>query len=139
MPLIRRAVLTGKRCYLPVLHPLGHQRLWFARWQPGDVLRPNRYGIPEPVWKRNRLIDSRVLDLLLMPLVGFDDHCNRMGMGAGYYDRTLAWRLRHRYWMGPTLMGYAYGLQKIGALNTQPWDVTMDMVVTESRLYRCKR
>ncbi|HIE54743.1 MAG TPA: hypothetical protein EYP90_06125 [Chromatiaceae bacterium] len=59
MPLIRRALLMGKCCYLPVLHPLGHQRLWFARWRPGDHLRPNRYGIAEPLWNRNTLVDSR--------------------------------------------------------------------------------
>ncbi len=138
MPLMRRAVDMGKQCYLPVLHPLGHKRLWFARWQPDRVMQPNRYGIPEPMWNRSSLIDSRALDLLFVPLVAFDAQCNRMGMGAGYYDRTLAWRLLHRYWKGPGLAGYAYAQQKVPSLHAQPWDVPLDMVVTEKGLVLCR-
>ena len=139
MPLMQRAIDMGKQCYLPLLHPLGHKRLWFARWQPGAAMQPNRYGIPEPLWTRSTLIDSRALDLIFMPLVAFDEQCNRMGMGAGYYDRTLAWRLQHRYWMGPGLAGYAYALQQVTSLKTQPWDVPMDMVITEKGCHLCRR
>lgn len=139
MPLMQRAIRQGKACYLPVLHPLGHKRLWFARWQPGDPLIPNRYGIPEPAWSPTSLVDSRALSLLFMPLVAFDARCNRMGMGAGYYDRTFAWRLLHRYWKGPVLVGYAYARQQWPSLKRQPWDVPMDMVVTERALVRCRQ
>jgi 5-formyltetrahydrofolate cyclo-ligase len=138
MPLMQRAVEMGKQCYLPVLHPL-YKRLWFARWQPGDPLQANCYGIPEPVWSRTSLIDSRALTLLIMPLVAFDARCNRMGMGAGYYDRTLAWRLLRRHWKGPTLVGYAYVQQQLPSLQTQPWDVPMDMVITEQAILRCRQ
>jgi len=137
MPLMQRAIAQGKQCYLPVLHPLGHKRLWFARWQPGVALQSNQYGIPEPLWSRSSLIDSRALNLLFMPLVAFDDQCNRMGMGAGYYDRTLAWRLLHRFWKGPALVGYAYAQQQVPSLDTRSWDVPMDMVVTERNLCLC--
>jgi len=136
-PLIRRAAVMHKRIYLPVLHPLGHKRLWFARWQPGEPLRPNLYGIPEPLWNAASLLDPRVLDLVFLPLVAFDARCNRMGMGAGYYDRTFAWKLRHRFWKGPKLVGYAHSLQRSSQLEMRPWDVPMNMVVTEDKIYRC--
>jgi len=136
-PLIRHAAVMHKCLYLPVLHPLGHKRLWFARWQPGEPLRRNLYGIPEPLWEQGGLIDPRALDLVFMPLVAFDARCNRMGMGAGYYDRTFAWKLHRRFWKGPKLIGYAYSLQKLPGIEARPWDVPMNMVVTENEIYRC--
>ncbi len=137
LPLIRHAAVMHKCLYLPVLHPLGHRRLWFARWQPGEPLRRNLYGISEPLWEQGGLIDPRALDLVFMPLVAFDARCNRMGMGAGYYDRTFAWKLRRRFWKGPKLVGYAYSLQKLPGIEARPWDVPMNMVVTENEIYRC--
>ncbi len=125
----------GKQCYLPVLHPVARGRLWFARWQPGDVLHPNRYGIPEPSWKTHTLASAWALDMIILPLVAFDARCNRMGMGGGYYDRSLAWRLRRGIWKGPMLIGYAYEAQKLGQIHVAPWDVPLDAVVTESALY----
>ena len=138
LPLLRSAVAMGKQCLLPVLHPLGHRRLWFARWKPGEPLRPNRYGIPEPRWERSGLLSPRAIDLVLMPLVAFDHRCHRMGMGAGYYDRTFAWRMRSPTWRGPSLVGYAYALQGVTAIDTQPWDVPLDAVITEREVLRCK-
>lgn len=135
MPLLEHACSMGKRCYLPVLYPLDHKRLWFAPWKPGDVLKPNRYGIPEPIWTSATLIKPWALDLVITPLVAFDSKGNRMGMGGGYYDRSFAWRRKRRHWLGPMLVGYAYELQKIRRVHEQPWDVPMDAVVTENTLY----
>lgn len=135
MPLLEEAISMGKRCYLPVLHPLGHQRLWFASWRPGEALHANHYGIPEPAWHSHTLIRPWAIDLVIMPLVAFDNEGNRMGMGAGYYDRTFAWRRHRRYWCRPLLAGYGYELQKIDRLEARPWDIPLDLIVTESRLY----
>jgi len=139
LPLAHHATALGKRCYLPVLHPQGHRRLWFAPWRPGEPLRPNRYGIPEPLWERSGPVHLRVLDLVLLPLVAFDDRCNRMGMGAGFYDRTFAWKLRRPRWDGPRLVGYAYEMQQVAALDARAWDVPLDMVVTESGILCCEK
>ncbi len=137
LPLMVRARAMGKRCYLPVLHPCGHRRLWFAPWQPGEPLVDNRFGIGEPRWQRTGMLQARHLDLILLPLVAFDDHCTRLGMGGGYYDRTLAWRLRPTPRGRPLLAGFAYGFQKVERLPRQPWDVPLDLVITDQGVVRC--
>lgn len=133
-PVLERCARSGKRCYLPVINRIGHNRLWFAEYRPGQGLKPNCYGIPEPAngkWHGHSPIG---LDLILMPLVGFDERGNRLGMGGGFYDRTLAY-LRHRsHWKRPRLLGVAYEFQKLDDLHCEEWDVPMHGVITESRL-----
>ncbi len=135
LPVLERACAMGKQCYLPVLHPVREKSLWFVRWQPGDVLYPNRYGIAEPRWKPQALVKSWALDFVLVPLVAFDAEGNRMGMGGGYYDRSFAWRFRRHCWKGPSLVGYAYELQKQERIKPSVWDVPLDAVVTENTVY----
>jgi 5-formyltetrahydrofolate cyclo-ligase len=135
LPVLEKACAMGKHCYLPVLHPVRRQSLWFARWHPGDELVSNRYGIAEPVWKPQTLVKPWALDLVIMPLVAFDEQGNRMGMGGGYYDRSFAWRFHRRFWKGPMLVGYAYELQKLKRMEVSDWDVPMEVVVTENTLY----
>ena len=133
LPLLRSAVAMGKQCLLPVLHPLGHRRLWFARWKPGEPLRPNRYGIPEPADRRYTLSGCD-LDLVIVPLVAFDQQGNRLGMGGGYYDRTFApCRNRSRR---PLLIGWAHALQEVPELPARPWDIPLDGLVTEQGIRR---
>ena len=69
---------------------------------------------------------------MLVPLVGFDGAGNRLGMGAGYYDRTFAFRHARRHWRGPRLIGVAYDCQEVDAIDDRAWDVPLDGVVTES-------
>jgi len=133
-PLLHRCVALGKRCYLPVISRIGHNRLWFAEYRPGEKLRANLYGIPEPANAKWRGRSPIGLDLILMPLVGFDERGNRLGMGGGYYDRTLAY-LRHRqHWRRPRLLGVAYEFQRLDQLACEAWDVPMHGVITESKL-----
>lgn len=133
-PLLERAHRRGKRCYLPILRPrLRGQRggkLWFAPYHPGAPLRPNRFGIPEPA-SRRRLYLARQLDLLLMPLVGFDADCNRLGMGGGFYDRTLARPKQLSRSRRPRLIGLAHACQQVDYIAPQPWDIPLEAVVTE--------
>lgn len=134
-PLLESARRRGRRIFLPVLRPGAAARLWFVRHQPGEPLRPNRYGIPEPLRRREHIQLARDLDLLLVPLVGFDPDCNRLGMGGGFYDRTLAY-LRHRpHWRRPRLIGIAHECQRLERLDPRPWDIPLDAVATERRIY----
>lgn len=134
--LVEYAWQQGKHCYLPVLAEPNTQRLWFIPYTPDTKLKNNRFGIPEPVHSNSlRLRKTLSLDLLLMPLVAFDEDGNRMGMGGGFYDRTLAFLRQRKYWHKPNLLGVAYEFQKQKKLSTNPWDIPMQAIATEKRLY----
>jgi len=135
LPLLHLANARHKRCLLPVLRAHPKKKLWFADYRPGGPLKKNVYGIPEPRMRNRRIRLPFALDLLLLPLVAFDSECNRVGMGGGYYDRTLAY-LRHReHWRRPLLVGVAHECQRVNRLEANPWDVPLDLVVTEQRIY----
>lgn len=133
-PALRRAERAGKACYLPVLAPFGHNRLWFRRWRPGQRMPANRYGIPEPTRAAARLPSTR-LDVVLVPLVGFDLQGTRLGMGGGYYDRTFAFKLRHPR-TRPLLIGYAHHCQLAERLPRTDHDVALTWIVTDRGVHR---
>ncbi len=129
-PLVTRAWASGRRCYLPVLIDRPWPHLRFAPYTPATRLVPNRFGIPEPDVPRRTLLPARALDLLLLPLVAFDAQGNRLGMGGGYFDRTLAYQ-RDRSWRRPRLLGVGYAFQQVAGLDAAAWDVPLHDVVTE--------
>jgi len=133
-PLIARLWALKKHCYLPVLSHTPHERLWFARVTPDTPFAPNRYGILEPRiaddWRR-----ARELDLILLPLVGFDADGNRLGMGAGFYDRSLEFLRLRQVWKKPRLVGLAHDCQRVARLPVNAWDVALDAVVTDGAAY----
>ena len=106
-PLMSQAWTMGKMVYLPVLSPIHRNHLHFLPYRPKDELVPNRFGIPEPVIRSRRMVETTRLDLVLMPLVGFDNKGNRLGMGGGFYDRSFAFLRRRRFWRKPGLVGGA--------------------------------
>lgn len=133
-PLIRAALAQGKQLYLPCIQSDGHLR--FRRWTPATRLRRNRFGIPEPADPTHPYLPPYQLDLILLPLVGFDRRGNRLGMGGGYYDRTFAW-LRHRPRPRSTrLIGLAHDFQQTERLARAYWDVPLDGVITPEHNHR---
>ncbi len=130
LPALARAFVAGKTCYLPVLCPQRDGHLHFAPWWPGVPLRRNRFGIAEPIAPRRDWLAPRMLDLVLVPLVGFDMAGNRLGMGGGYYDRSFAF-VRPACWHRPRLVGVAFDRQRVDGLLRRPWDVPLDAVITE--------
>lgn len=135
-PLMNQALWMGRECSLPIL-PTRGRVMRFGRLGDTTRMSPNRYGIPEPLDPAPR--PARQLDVLLMPLVGFDLSGHRLGMGGGYYDATLAFMRHRRHWRKPRLVGVAYECQKVDSLPHDPWDMPLDAVLTESRLYRFSR
>jgi 5-formyltetrahydrofolate cyclo-ligase len=129
-PLIESARLR-KHLYVPVLRGM---TMTFAELLPSATLAPNFFGILEP--QLGAKIDARKLDLVLTPLVGFDDHGVRIGVGRGYYDRCFRF-LRHRaHWRRPKLLGVAYELQRVPPLVPSSWDVPLWGAVTERGVQR---
>ncbi|MFW1678079.1 5-formyltetrahydrofolate cyclo-ligase [Pontibacter sp. JAM-7] len=133
--LLRLCWARGKTAYLPVLHPIRHNQLWFLPYRASTKLHKNCYGIDEPILRPRRLRPAWALDLVLLPLVAFDAQGNRMGMGGGYYDRTFAYRNQTRGIVGPRLIGLAHELQKVERLAVESWDIPLDMIATDQHLY----
>jgi len=130
-PLMESMLADGKQIYLPVIEGGRRGRLDFALLGADTTLRRNRYGIPEPVPRSGQLLNPRWLDLALVPLVAYDRAGNRLGMGAGYYDRSFAFLLHRRRWRRPKLVGLAYSCQQAAVLVPAAWDVPLLAVVTE--------
>lgn len=133
--LMRIAWHMGKHCYLPRLYRIKTRRLWFAAVREGAKLTFNRFGIPEPDVSPRHMVRAGSLDVIVVPLVAFDAAGNRIGMGGGFYDSTLAFLNRRRVWQRPRLVGVAYEFQKVESLQPYPWDVPLDAIVTEESIY----
>lgn len=116
---------------------LAGERLRFAPWRPGQALTTNRYGIPEPDMALVDALPAEAMALVVTPLVGFDTHCRRLGMGGGWYDRSFAFRLQQP--PAPWLVGAAFDCQHTEALPAADWDVPLDAVCTPSTTHLAPR
>ena len=136
-PLLAAAQKRGKHIYLPVLSAWPRTKMVFQRVSRHEKLAGNRFRIlePRPQPKRQRKVWA--LDLVLLPLVGFDDRGGRLGMGGGFYDRSLAYRQRRTHLLGPRLFGLAHECQKVACLPLASWDVPLHGVITAQRRYGC--
>lgn len=133
-PLIDWLWQQGKHVYLPVIHPFSKGHLLFLHYQSDTPMVLNQYRIAEP--KLNQLLIRPVaqLDIICTPLVGFDSTGHRLGMGGGYYDRTLApWFKDHR---GPKPIGLAHDCQHVEKLPIEAWDVPLPKIVTPSKIWQ---
>jgi 5-formyltetrahydrofolate cyclo-ligase len=133
--LLRAAQRRGKATYLPVLSAWPRSKMVFQRIRPGEKLKPNRFRILEPRHNLARQRKVWALDLVLLPLVGFDDVGGRLGMGGGFYDRSLAYLARRNDWRKPTLLGLAHECQKVERLAQASWDVPLQGTVTDKAWY----
>ena len=115
------------RYCLPVLNE--DNRLRFAPWKAGSALVTNRHGIPEPDVDASTLLEPAQMALVVLPLVGFDQRCHRLGMGGGWYDRSFAFRQSQP--APPWLVGASFATQRLEHLETRDWDVTLDAVCCE--------
>ena len=118
--------------YLPILDAQ-IKTLKFKLYNPQTKLKKNIYEIPEPVQKET--INPQQLDCIMLPMVGFNAQGDRLGHGVGFYDRSLAFKLKYPN-KPPLLIGIAYELQKIN-IQAQTWDVPMNFIVTEKTIYHC--
>ena len=130
-PCLEVARRHGSRLYVPRVVSRRRRQMLFAPWDDDGARRTNAFGIIEP----GSVAGARPvigLDAVVLPLVGFDASGNRLGMGAGFYDRALRRRLdRGAAWRRPRLIGVAYACQQLPVIPASPWDVPLDLVVTE--------
>ncbi|MBU0556340.1 MAG: 5-formyltetrahydrofolate cyclo-ligase [Alphaproteobacteria bacterium] len=109
---------------LPRLGKTVAEDMEFADWSPDDILVPGQLRIPQPAPQAATVTP----DIVLTPMVGFDRTLNRIGHGAGYYDRAFAKLPNARR------IGMAWSCQMVDALPTEPWDVPLHMVITEQSI-----
>lgn len=124
----------GKQVFLPVLHPLKKGHLSFIRYSGKTRMKRNRYGIREPDFRYGKQASARFLSVVCLPLVAFDKRGNRLGMGGGYYDRTLAFM--HQAGNKPALIGCAYEFQQLPQLPAEVWDIPLTAIATEATFRR---
>ncbi|URJ27938.1 5-formyltetrahydrofolate cyclo-ligase [Candidatus Blochmannia vicinus (nom. nud.)] len=129
--LIRNLLYMHKQVYLPVLPYSENQCLFFLRYTFSTPLIYNRLNIYEPEWNVNSIVPIEKLDIIFVPLVAFDNYGNRLGMGGGFYDRTLQnWKNQSNY----IPIGLAYDFQRIPTqlFPVDEWDLTLPEIVTPS-------
>ena len=130
-PLIEALWHKGIQVYLPRLHPFCKGNLVFLAYTPSTQLVQNSLNIWEPKLDITQMILPHRLDVVVTPLVAFDLSGNRMGMGGGFYDRTLAnWTTRGK----PFPIGFAHDCQQVESLPCEHWDVPLPMLVTPTQV-----
>ena len=135
-PVAQQLWKMNKTCYLPVLRPDKAKQMWFVRYDPSTPLNPNSYGIAEPDPFHNHRLPANLLDMVLLPLVGFDRSGARLGMGAGFYDYTFAFK-QQKSKGKPYLIGLAHACQEVDQLETASWDVPLHGIATDRELILC--
>ncbi|MBZ9611885.1 5-formyltetrahydrofolate cyclo-ligase [Rheinheimera maricola] len=129
-PLIQTLWQQGKSVYLPVLHLFVAGYLLFVRYDKNTLLYPNKFGIPEPLPACHLLMPLQQLDIIFTPLVAFDAAGNRLGMGGGFYDRTLSQ-------LPPDspcrVIGLAHSCQQVDAVPGEAWDIPLKQIITPTK------
>lgn len=123
---------TEHHIFLPTLETKPDLHMAFVEYQETSLIINNQFGIPEPQAPLDQHLTGEQMDIVLMPLVGFDLQGNRMGMGGGYYDRSFAFkRLPQESENSTLLIGWAHSCQQVSQLPNQVWDVPLDGIITE--------
>ena len=126
IPMCKELIADNCKIALPVVSEHLDYKMEFHCWDADSLLTKNLYGIHEP--QKTIPMPLSGFDMLLMPLVGYDKTGNRLGMGAGYYDRQLeTLRDLHR----PYRLGIAYSLQQASLIRKNDWDVPLHGLVNE--------
>ena len=136
--LLKMALESNISCFLPVLESSTQNNLCFVRYDNDTPLHKNKFGILEPSLNEKNSIDPVKLDVIFLPVVGFDRSGSRLGMGGGYYDRALAFTKVSKL-DKPKLVGLAHSIQEIKSINRQVWDIPINFIATEKEIICVKQ
>lgn len=130
-PLILQLWALNKKICLPILHPFHRHHLLFLRYTHKMQLIKNRFNISEPPLNVNDVIPLSEIDIIFTPLVAFDSSGQRLGMGGGFYDRTLEnWQQKSFY-----PIGLAHTCQQVEQLPVADWDVPLPEIITPNKIW----
>jgi 5-formyltetrahydrofolate cyclo-ligase len=132
-PALEELDRCGVRVSLPLVRETPTRPvLCFRQWSPGSEMRPNRYGIAEPMGTLE--VPLQEIDLVLIPMVAWDARGGRLGMGASFYDRLFEPLADQRR---PYRLGVAYQMQQVERIPLDPWDIRLHGVLTEQGIFTC--
>ena len=117
----------NKRVFAPVTSHKGD--MFFREVLRDSTLEKNSFGIWQPT--SGEIIDERLIDMVVTPLVAFDVDCNRIGMGGGYFDRCFAFLKQRKKWLQPKLVALAFDCQKVEKIAANPWDIPLYRVFSD--------
>lgn len=137
MRCIEHSLRLGKRISLPVIDKI-HKRLRIYEIKDISELVPNYMGIPEPVETRARSVKLDEIDLMIIPGIGFDLMGNRLGYGAGYYDRFLIYKKDSGARGHIPAIALAFEEQIMDRIPSEPHDIKVDIIITDKRTILCK-
>ena len=112
--------------YLPVIQG---KELVFALYSQDTLWKENTFGIKEP--STTNILSGKELDIVFLPLVGFDKKGGRLGMGGGFYDRTFEGKNADQ---APLLIGLAHDCQQVKSLPIEGWDVPLEIFITPTQV-----
>lgn len=124
--LLKNSMLSNKTVVLPRVDKES-SRLALYEIRALEDLAPGCYGILEPRAAEDRIIDPAVIDVMIIPGVAFDGHCNRLGYGKGYYDRLLSQK-------NAPALALAYEEQILARIPADAHDIRMDKIITDKRI-----
>lgn len=124
---------SNTEVYLPALETSPNWHMGFSLYKPNSKLIPNKFNILEPDIPVSEHLSGNMMDLVIVPLVGFDKAGNRLGMGGGYYDRTFEFKHQQPN-AKPLLVGWAHSCQHVEKLPNEAWDVPLNALVTEQEI-----
>ena len=120
---------NGKKVIVPYCVNSTREIIPFQINNLNTDLTKSTFGIMEPKHTLLKKFNIEDIDLIIVPGLVFDEHCNRIGFGAGYYDRFLPKRAKNT-----TTIGIAYDYQVINKIPTDVYDVPLDFIITEKRI-----
>jgi 5-formyltetrahydrofolate cyclo-ligase len=128
LEVIERAWRANKRIFVPVL--FRRREMLFREILPETMLALNSYGLWEP--ESGETISPRNLDVVITPTVAYDENCNRIGMGGGYFDRCFSFLRYRTQWFRPKLIGVAFVCQKVEKITPNVWDIRLYKVISDA-------
>ncbi len=137
MPFIHWCWQQQIKTYLPVIHPFSSGHLLFLHYHQTSEMVTNKYGILEPVLAVRDVLPVTQIDVIFTPLVAFDLTGARLGMGGGYYDRTLAKTPSNALSQcKPYPIGLAHDCQLVDHIPNEDWDIPLPEIVTPTKHYQ---
>jgi len=132
-PIIDDCMKKNKQIYVPLCNTQ-IKEIVLCKFEGWDKLKPSKYGILEPVKDHIRIVNRSILDMAIVPGAVFDRKGNRIGYGAGYYDKFF-----NTLKKSIVKIAICYSFQVVDSITPSEYDVPMDYIITENEIIKCEQ